>query len=87
MSGAGASSAPGARGEGAHPRLELLTPSASPEEAAAIVAALEQFIRATAPAAAGGIPTAADRWRETALLEGVARDPQGHPWIDAAPSA
>jgi hypothetical protein len=69
-------------------RLELLTPSASPEEAAAIVAALEQFIRATAPAAAAASSPARDRWRETALLEGVDRDPQdpaGHPWLDAIP--
>ena len=31
------------------PKLEMLTPSASPEEAAAVVAAIERFMRATAP--------------------------------------
>src|SRR5205823_6330528 len=34
------------------PQLQLIAPSASPEEAAAVVAALERFMRATAPAAA-----------------------------------
>ena len=76
-----------ARSSGQTARLELLTPPASPEEAAAIVAALEQFMRATAarPADVAGTP---DRWREAALLEGVERDPHEplmHPWIDATP--
>jgi hypothetical protein len=87
VSRSGATPAPGGRPRA---RLELLTPSASPEEAAAIVAALEQFMRATATDPAGGGAVAPDRWRETALLEGVARDPQEpveHPWIDAAPYA
>jgi len=41
--------------------VKLVAPNASPEEAAAIVAALERFMRDTAPAAA--------------ILEGVSRDP------------
>jgi hypothetical protein len=58
--------------------------SASPEEAAAIVAALERFIRATAPLAS---PPASspDGWRRAAVLEGVAREPGGDlpdPWIN-----
>ena len=55
------------------PQLELIAPSASPEEAAAVVAALERFMRATAPAPA---PPGAqlDGWRRAALLEGVARE-------------
>jgi hypothetical protein len=67
------------------PKLELIAPSASPEEAAAIVAALERFMRETAPALA---PEAqpGDPWRRTALLEGVSRGrPRGlapHPWIN-----
>jgi hypothetical protein len=67
------------------PKLELIAPSASPEEAAAIVAALERFMRATVPPLA---PTAqaGDPWRRTALLEGVSRTrSQGlapHPWIN-----
>jgi len=65
------------------PRLKLIAPSASPEEAAAVVAALERFMRATAPA-----PTAAaersDPWRRVAILEGVEREAQGDlgdPWL------
>jgi hypothetical protein len=60
------------------------TSSASPEEAAAIVAALERFMRATAPVASPPA-TAHDGWRRAAVLEGVARDPGGDvpdPWIN-----
>ena len=58
------------------PRLQLIAPTASPEEAAAIVAALERFMRDTAPPLA---PASAppDPWRRTALLEGVDREPAG----------
>jgi hypothetical protein len=66
------------------PQLKLVAPSASPEEAAAVVAALERFMRATAPA-----PTPAqkrsDRWQRAAMLEGVERDSQpdvSDPWIN-----
>jgi hypothetical protein len=55
-------------------RLELLSGSASPEEAAAVVAAIERFMRATA-APAEAPPSEQDGWREAALLEGVERDP------------
>ena len=66
------------------PRIELLAPSASPAEAAAIVAALERFMRATAAAAASPVQPA-DRWREAAILEGVSRDEPASrpdPWIN-----
>ena len=73
------------------PRIELHAPGASPEEAAAVVAALERFMRDTAPAP----QTAAPRppaWLRTALLEGVQRAPagltpwgDGHPWGHAGP--
>ncbi len=53
-------------------------PSATPEEAAAIVAALERFMRATAPPPAASVPAQLDGWRATAILEGVSRDP----WTD-----
>ena len=55
----------------------------SPEEAAAIVAAIERFMRATAP----GPPPPAnglDPWLRAAILEGVEREAQGElrdPWI------
>ena len=66
------------------PELQLIAPSASPEEAAAVVAALERFMRETAPAPA---PATAelDGWRRAALIEGVSRDPEGdlpNPWIN-----
>jgi hypothetical protein len=70
------------------PKLELIAPSASPAEAAAIVAALERFMRDTAPRTeppAAGI----DPWLRAAMLEGVARDICGSrppdepdPWIN-----
>jgi hypothetical protein len=67
------------------PRLQLIAPSASPEEAAAVVAAVERFMRATAPAIA---PTAdpADPWTRAAMLEGVRHEDHGdvpHPWINS----
>jgi hypothetical protein len=66
------------------PSLTLLAPSASPEEAAAIVAALERFMRATAPPASPREP-APDDWRRAAILEGVSREPRDDvpdPWIN-----
>jgi len=58
--------------------------SASPEEAVAIVAAIERFMRATAPAAA---PSAhdSDPWLRAAILEGVERIGEADtldPWIN-----
>jgi hypothetical protein len=65
-----------------HP--QLIAPSATGEEAAAIVAALERFRRATvtptAPVAAGP-----DEWSRAAILEGVSRQAHGDdrdPWIN-----
>lgn len=62
------------------PRLSIVAPGASPEEAAAVVAAIEQFLRATAPPRATPAPEP-DRWQQAALQEGVMRDP----WPPAAP--
>lgn len=62
------------------PRIELVTPAASAEEAAAVTAAIEQFLAETAPAAA---PSAAaiDPWQRAALLEGVgAKEGVTSPW-------
>ncbi len=69
------------------PQLRLIaaSPSASPEEAAAIVAALERFMRATAPALASAPAEALGQWRRAALSEGVQRDPATDvpdPWIN-----
>jgi hypothetical protein len=66
------------------PRLELIAPSATAEEAAAVVAALERFMRATAPVAVAA-PAGVDPWTRAALLEAVSRAEQGderEPWIN-----
>jgi hypothetical protein len=57
------------------PKLSIVAPSASPEEAAAVVAALERFMRETAPPR---VPPAPERnpWQQTALHEGVNRAPE-----------
>ena len=52
------------------PKLEIVAPSASPQEAAAVVAALEQFMRDTAPRSAPA-PPARSPWQRAALFEGV----------------
>jgi hypothetical protein len=65
-------------------QLKSAAPSASPEEAAVIVAALERFKRATAQAESEHQSTP-DGWRKAAILEGVARDPRQDvpdPWIN-----
>jgi hypothetical protein len=49
--------------------------SATPEQAAAITAAIEQFMRATAPPA-GSDDERPDPWIRAAILEGVTRDPE-----------
>jgi hypothetical protein len=67
-----------------HGRLQLIAPSASADEAAAIVAALERFMRATAPAPAPP-REASDPWLRAAILEGVTREEDWdvrHPWIN-----
>jgi hypothetical protein len=65
-------------------RVELVAPSASPAQAAAIVAALERFIRATAPPSEAPAQGSGD-WQQTAMLEAVTREDQSglpHPWIN-----
>ncbi len=68
------------------PQLELIAPNASPQEAAAIVAALERFMRDTAPRVT---PARArrDLWTRAAMLECVGREDEWptswgdpHPW-------
>jgi len=62
------------------PHLSIVAPNASPDEAAAVVAAVEQFMRATAPPRVSAGP-AVDRWQQAALFEGTAREPQQPlPW-------
>jgi hypothetical protein len=62
------------------PKLTLVAPNASPEEAAAVVAALERFMRETAPPP---VPPASRQnpWQRAALFEGVGREPaEPPPW-------
>ncbi len=66
------------------PQLSIVAPDASPEEAAAVVAALERFMRETGWAGAESAPAAPrrDAWQVAALQEGVARSPElPAPWI------
>ena len=64
------------------PRLRIVAPNASPEEAAAVVAALERFMRETAPAPAAPEPPP-NPWQRAALLEATGRVPDAPtPWGD-----
>ncbi len=61
------------------PKLSIVAPSASAEEAAAVVAALERFMRDTAPPPA--VEQVRNPWQEAALREGVSRAPEvSAPW-------
>ena len=62
----------------------MIAPSASPEQAAAIAAAIERFRRATAQPGPAPAP-ATDPWLRAAILEGVSREHEGDfrdPWIN-----
>jgi len=56
------------------PRLELHSATASPQEAAAVIAAVERFLRDTAPPPAPPREPA-NPWVQAALREGVEREP------------
>ncbi len=56
------------------PRLELHGSTASPEEAAAVIAAIEQFLRDTAPPPAAEEPRQSG-WVRAAREEAVDRRP------------
>jgi len=69
----------------ARPRIEMRQTAASPEEAAAVVAAIEQFLRDTAPPPAA--PTSEmSPWLRAGLFEnaGLAADARS-PWGDPEP--
>ncbi|MFN8133298.1 MAG: hypothetical protein U0R70_17275 [Solirubrobacteraceae bacterium] len=66
-------------------KLQVIAPSASPEEAAAVAAAVEQFLRDHAPAPAPAAP-ARNPWQRAALLEAAGREPdEPSPWGDPHP--
>jgi hypothetical protein len=61
--------------------LTIVAPNVSPEEAAAVIAAVQRFIRDTAPPLAS-VPPARNPWQQAALLEGVDRAPTAPlPWV------
>jgi hypothetical protein len=61
------------------PKLEIVAPAASPEEAAAVVAAVERFLRDTAPPPAPAAPPP-NPWVRAARLEAVDRSPERDSW-------
>jgi hypothetical protein len=68
-----------------HPRrpsLQVVAPGAGREETAAIAAALEQFLRDTAPAPARSVRVRS--WERAALAEGIGVEAPT-PWGDAIP--
>jgi hypothetical protein len=60
----------------ARPRIEVKQATASPEEAAAIAAAIEQFLRDTAPPPAAPGPRV-NAWLRAGLLEATGRGATG----------
>jgi hypothetical protein len=63
------------------PELSIVAPGASAEEAAAVVAALERFMRDTAPPLLTEVARRSP-WHEASLREGVTRQPGLLPsWI------
>ena len=68
------------------PQLRIVAPDASPEEAAAVVAALERFMRETAPSLAGPPRREPSPWARAGLLEATGHAPDAHvPWHGPAP--
>ena len=67
------------------PRIELKGSSATPEEAAAIAAAIEQFLRDTAPPPAPA-ESGMNPWLRAGLYEGTGRDADAKtPWGEPEP--
>lgn len=67
------------------PRIEIAQGSATPQEAAAIAAAIEQFLRDTAPAPAAPA-IRVNPWLRAALYENAGLDPaNSNAWGDGEP--
>ena len=56
------------------PQLELIAPGVSEEEAAAVIAAVEQFMRETAPVPAP-VDDKPNPWYRAGLVESLEREP------------
>jgi hypothetical protein len=56
------------------PKVRIVAPDASSEEAAAVVAALERFMRETAPVRRAAVRQRSP-WQSAALHEGISRAP------------
>jgi len=61
------------------PHIEVVSPTASAEEASAIVATLEQFLADTAPSPSDA-ERPVSRWQRAALEEGVSARRLAGPW-------
>jgi hypothetical protein len=61
------------------PKLELRGSAATPEEAAAVIAAVERFLRDTAPPPAP-VEAQPNPWVRAARLEAVDRFPDANSW-------
>jgi hypothetical protein len=67
------------------PRIEVRQAAASPEEAAAISAAIEQFLRDTAPPPAANGPSISP-WQRAGLFEAAGLSAEApSPWGDPDP--
>ncbi len=62
------------------PRIEISHSTASPAEAAAIAAAIEQFLRDTTPVAKPK-EDAMNPWLRAGLMEGIGLSADATPWI------
>jgi hypothetical protein len=62
------------------PRIQITHTSASPEEAAAIAAAIEQFLRDTTPPPQREAPRM-NAWLRAGLMEGIGLSADATPWI------
>jgi hypothetical protein len=60
-------------------KLEIVAPSASAHEAAAVIAAVERFLRDTAPPPAPP-PPRPSAWVRAARREAVGQAPEPRPW-------
>jgi hypothetical protein len=73
------------RRQPARPRIEVRQAGVSPEEAAAIAAAIEQFLRDTVPPPAP-VGRAMSPWLRAGLFEATKRDPAASSrWGDPEP--